>query len=50
MLSIKIKSSPGLDNFMQRYPQLYEDAKTKGTNKSLDLLQLNTLQEDPKAP
>jgi len=50
MLSIKIKSSPGLDNFMRRYPQLYEDAKTEATDQSLDLLQLKTLKEDPQAP
>ena len=47
MLSIKIKSSPGLTNFMNRYPQMFEDAKTKGTNKSLDLLQKESFDRAP---
>ena len=47
MLSIKVKSSAGLDNFMQRYPQLYEQAKEKATNKSLDLLQKESFDRAP---
>ncbi|MAH45559.1 hypothetical protein CMI37_07005 [Candidatus Pacearchaeota archaeon] len=39
MLSIKVKASPGLKLFLQKYPSLYEEARERATNKSLDLLQ-----------
>ena len=47
MLSIKINVSPGLENFFNRYPQFYEQAKTKATNKSLDLLQKDSFSRAP---
>ena len=43
MLSIKINASAGLDNFFKRYPQLYDRAKKKATDQSLDLLQAKAL-------
>lgn len=47
MYSIKIKTSPGLEKLFARYPQLYEQAREKGTNKSLDLLQKTAHEKAP---
>ena len=47
MFSIKVKSSPGLDRFFTRYPQLYEKAREKATNKSLDILQTRAFRKAP---
>ena len=47
MLSIKIKASPGLTSFFNKYPSLYESARAKGTNKSLDLLQKESFDRAP---
>lgn len=38
MYSIKVEISPSLTNFLNKYPQLYEDARKKATEKSLNLL------------
>lgn len=47
MYSIKIKPSPGLENFFNRYPQLYEDGRTRATNKSLVFLQKTSFYKAP---
>ena len=47
MYSIKIEVSPNLKNFLNKYPQLFEDAKKKATNKSLDLLQKTSFAKAP---
>ena len=47
MYSIQIKMSSGLENFFNRYPQLYEGAREKATNKSLDLLQKTSHSKAP---
>ena len=45
--SVKIEMSQSLKNFLAKYPQLYEDAKKKATNKSLDLLQNTSFTKAP---
>ncbi len=47
MYAIKIEVSQSLKNFLAKYPALYEEAKTKATNKSLDLLQSTSFTKAP---
>ena len=47
MYSIRVEVSPALDNFFKKYPKLFEDAKKRALNKSLDLLQKTSFIKAP---
>lgn len=47
MYNIKVSMSPALEKFLTHYPQLYDDAKKNGINKSLDLLQSTSSRKAP---
>ncbi len=47
MYSIHVEMSNSLKNFLTHYPKLFEEAKTTGINKTLDLLQDTSLKKAP---
>ena len=47
MYSIRVEVSPSLTNFLTQYPQLFEAAKKKAVNKSLDHLQKTSFAKAP---
>ena len=47
MYNVRVEVSPALTRWLNNYPQLYEDAKKKAINKSLDLLQETSFKKAP---